>query len=124
MKSGRKKTRNSPIFGFRRRSSRVFVHLPESLLESRGNGSGCPGGAITWTFASEGEELCYVHDGHTNQLRLLHYPPIVAGDVESHLATRLPAHTDWTTLTVVVLKPNLSKREILYKQHLSRELLC
>ena len=43
------------------------------------------------------EEADYVrslHNGDTNQLRLLHYPPAMAQDV-GHDQSRLGAHTDW-----------------------------
>ncbi|ESZ99278.1 hypothetical protein SBOR_0319 [Sclerotinia borealis F-4128] len=41
------------------------------------------------------------HSGHGNQLRLLHYPPIRASEVESGLAVRMPAHSDWGSITMV-----------------------
>lgn len=41
------------------------------------------------------------HSGHYNQLRLLHYPPIRAGGIESGRFTRIGAHTDWTTITML-----------------------
>lgn len=45
--------------------------------------------------------LADFHSGHTNQLRLLHYPPIPASEIETGLAVRLPAHTDFGTITLV-----------------------
>lgn len=45
--------------------------------------------------------LADFHSGHTNQLRLLHYPPISASEIETGLAVRLPAHTDFGTITLV-----------------------
>jgi isopenicillin N synthase-like dioxygenase len=41
------------------------------------------------------------HSGHNNQLRLLHYPPISAGAIESNRAARCPAHTDWSSITML-----------------------
>lgn len=41
------------------------------------------------------------HSGHYNQLRLLHYPPIPAAHLESGKFARMPAHTDWTTITML-----------------------
>lgn len=35
-----------------------------------------------------------ISDRHC-QLRLLHYPPIERGQLETELLARLPAHTDW-----------------------------
>lgn len=47
------------------------------------------------------EMFLKLHSGHYNQLRLLHYPPIAAGDVEDGKFARLPAHTDWSTITIL-----------------------
>ena len=41
------------------------------------------------------------HTGHNNQLRLLHYPPVPAELIESKRATRLDAHSDWPSITMV-----------------------
>ena len=44
------------------------------------------------------EEADYVrklHTGHTNQLRLLHYPAMPQGASESGDQSRLGAHADW-----------------------------
>lgn len=43
--------------------------------------------------------LMKFHSGHSNQLRLLHYPPIPASSLENQSAARMPAHTDWGTIT-------------------------
>ena len=48
--------------------------------------------------------LLRFHDGHDNQLRLLHYPPVPAGDLESDMLARMPAHTDWDTITMLCEK--------------------
>ncbi|KAI9847754.1 MAG: hypothetical protein M1830_007330 [Pleopsidium flavum] len=36
-----------------------------------------------------------LHSGQNNQLRLLHYPPVPAAEVESQAVARMPAHSDW-----------------------------
>ena len=41
------------------------------------------------------------HSGHNNQLRLLHYPPVPAADLESEKVARMPAHSDWSTITLL-----------------------
>jgi isopenicillin N synthase-like dioxygenase len=41
------------------------------------------------------------HSGHNNQLRLLHYPPVAAADIESEKVARMPAHSDWSTITLL-----------------------
>lgn len=41
------------------------------------------------------------HSGHNNQLRLLHYPPVPAANLESSSSTRMPAHSDWGTITML-----------------------
>lgn len=41
------------------------------------------------------------HSGHNNQLRLLHYPPVPAADLENHSVARMPAHSDWGSITLV-----------------------
>lgn len=41
------------------------------------------------------------HLGHNNQLRLLHYPPIAAEEIEQERAARCPAHTDWSSMTML-----------------------
>lgn len=41
------------------------------------------------------------HSGHGNQLRLLHYLPVPAEDLEKERTARCPAHTDWSTLTML-----------------------
>jgi isopenicillin N synthase-like dioxygenase len=45
--------------------------------------------------------LLQKHSGNNNQLRLLHYPPITAEALESHRAARCPAHSDWTSITLL-----------------------
>ncbi|KAL2059081.1 hypothetical protein ABVK25_000373 [Lepraria finkii] len=41
------------------------------------------------------------HPGHNNQLRLLHYPPVPAADIEKQLSTRMSAHSDWGSITML-----------------------
>jgi isopenicillin N synthase-like dioxygenase len=45
--------------------------------------------------------LAKFHNGHENQLRLLHYPPVKAELLEKEAVERMPAHTDWGTLTIL-----------------------
>ena len=45
--------------------------------------------------------LVKFHSGHENQLRLLHYPPLPAEKLEKEVMKRMPAHTDWGTLTIL-----------------------
>ena len=42
-----------------------------------------------------------MHSGNNNQLRLLHYPPLPAADVESQMSARMGAHSDWPTITLL-----------------------
>lgn len=41
------------------------------------------------------------HSGHNNQLRLLHYPPIPAAELENETSARMPAHSDWGSITML-----------------------
>lgn len=41
------------------------------------------------------------HTGHNNQLRLLHYPPVPAADIEDQSSTRMGAHSDWPSITLL-----------------------
>ncbi|KAH8803689.1 putative UPF0676 protein [Xylogone sp. PMI_703] len=47
------------------------------------------------------EFLVKFHAGHNNQLRLLHYPPIPAAMLESGKNARMPAHSDWGSITML-----------------------
>lgn len=47
------------------------------------------------------EFLVKMHSGHNNQLRLLHYPPVPAADLEDQTAARMPAHSDWGSITLL-----------------------
>ncbi|MCJ1306991.1 hypothetical protein MMC25_000635 [Agyrium rufum] len=42
-----------------------------------------------------------VHSGVNNQLRLLHYPPVEREVLERGEAVRMPAHTDWSSFTLL-----------------------
>ncbi|KAL9002585.1 MAG: hypothetical protein Q9188_004496 [Gyalolechia gomerana] len=42
------------------------------------------------------------HSGHENQLRLLHYPPVPASDLEKQSMTRMDAHSDWASITMLL----------------------
>ncbi|KAF7538249.1 hypothetical protein G7054_g3083 [Neopestalotiopsis clavispora] len=41
------------------------------------------------------------HSGENAQLRLLHYPPIETERLESNTVARMPAHSDWGTITML-----------------------
>lgn len=45
------------------------------------------------------EYFAKFHSGINNQLRLLHYPPIPAAELEEKRAARMPAHSDWGTIS-------------------------
>ena len=47
------------------------------------------------------EYLIKFHSGHNNQLRLLHYPPVPAEELENQTAARMPAHSDWGSITLL-----------------------
>ncbi|RYP32427.1 hypothetical protein DL767_005191 [Monosporascus sp. MG133] len=41
------------------------------------------------------------HSGENNQLRLLHYPPVEAEKLSSNVVARMPAHSDWGSITML-----------------------
>ncbi|PWY80640.1 thymine dioxygenase [Aspergillus heteromorphus CBS 117.55] len=41
------------------------------------------------------------HSGYNNQLRLLHYLPVPAEELEQERTARCPAHTDWSSMTML-----------------------
>lgn len=45
--------------------------------------------------------LLRFHSGINNQLRLLHYPPIPAKEVEEGRSARMEAHSDWGSITLL-----------------------
>lgn len=47
------------------------------------------------------EFLVKLHSGYNNQLRLLHYPPIPAAQLENESSARMPAHSDWGSITML-----------------------
>jgi isopenicillin N synthase-like dioxygenase len=47
------------------------------------------------------DHLLNYHNGHYNELRLLHYPPIPAQAIEGGKFARMPAHTDWSSITML-----------------------
>lgn len=47
------------------------------------------------------EFMLKFHTGHNNQLRLLHYPPIPAAQLESESSARMPPHSDWGSITML-----------------------
>jgi isopenicillin N synthase-like dioxygenase len=57
--------------------------------------------ALALGIGLEENHLLSYHSGLNNQLRLLHYPSIPAASVESGKAARMPAHTDWSSMTML-----------------------
>ncbi|KAL4896700.1 thymine dioxygenase [Aspergillus ambiguus] len=58
--------------------------------------------AVAMGLDLEDEEyLTKQHSGHNNQLRLLHYLPVPAEDLKSERIARCPAHTDWSSMTML-----------------------
>ncbi|KAF2087332.1 Clavaminate synthase-like protein [Saccharata proteae CBS 121410] len=45
--------------------------------------------------------LLNFHSGHNNQLRLLHYPPTEKAKLETNTVARMPAHSDWGSITML-----------------------
>ncbi|RYP04017.1 hypothetical protein DL764_004711 [Monosporascus ibericus] len=41
------------------------------------------------------------HSGESNQLRLLHYPPVEGEKLSSNVVARMPAHSDWGSITML-----------------------
>jgi len=42
-----------------------------------------------------------LHSGNNNQLRLLHYPPVPAANLKNGSIARMPAHSDWGSITML-----------------------
>lgn len=57
--------------------------------------------AIALGLDLEEDHLVKFHSGHNNQLRLLHYPPIPAERLEAGEMSRMPPHTDWSSITML-----------------------
>lgn len=74
--------------------------------------------AIGLTLPDE-EHFLPSHSGHNNQLRLLHYPPVALADIDGQEATltRMPAHSDWGSLTMV-FQDNVGGLEVRKKMKL------
>lgn len=49
----------------------------------------------------DAEYLTRKHSGNANQLRLLHYLPVPAEDLENDRVSRCAAHTDWSSITLL-----------------------
>lgn len=47
------------------------------------------------------EFLLRFHSGENNQLRLLHYPPVERDKLSSNAIARMPAHSDWGSITML-----------------------
>jgi isopenicillin N synthase-like dioxygenase len=47
------------------------------------------------------DHLLKKHSGHNNQLRLLHYPNVTAEALERQTVSRMPAHCDWSSITIL-----------------------
>lgn len=45
--------------------------------------------------------LLRFHSGENNQLRLLHYPPVETEKLSSNAMARMPAHSDWGSITML-----------------------
>ena len=59
----------------------------KTILEAMGLGLGLT--------QAEMDKLARLHSGQNNQLRLLHYPPIPAEQLENGVVARMPPHQDW-----------------------------
>lgn len=58
--------------------------------------------AIGIGIGLEDEEfLLRFHSGDNNQLRLLHYPPVERDKLSSNAIARMPAHSDWGSITML-----------------------
>ncbi|RVX66388.1 hypothetical protein B0A52_09618 [Exophiala mesophila] len=57
--------------------------------------------ALALGLGLDENHLLKFHSGDYNQLRLLHYPPIPAAVIDEGKFARMPAHTDWSTVTLL-----------------------
>lgn len=57
--------------------------------------------ALALGIGLDESHLLKFHSGLNNQLRLLHYPSIPAAAVESGRMVRMPAHSDWSSMTML-----------------------
>lgn len=49
----------------------------------------------------DSDYLLKFHSGENNQLRLLHYPPVETEKLSSNAMARMPAHSDWGSITML-----------------------
>lgn len=49
----------------------------------------------------DAEDVLGKTSGHNNQLRLLHYPAVGVEILKERLMERMPAHTDWSIITLL-----------------------
>lgn len=49
----------------------------------------------------DADYLLRYHSGENNQLRLLHYPPVETQKLSSNAIARMPAHSDWGSITML-----------------------
>ena len=63
--------------------------------------------------AAEQEQIFQLHSGHNNQLRLLHYPPTPAEQLEALVLARMPAHTDLSEFSDFLCPPQIRRASIL-----------
>ncbi len=47
------------------------------------------------------DHFLHFHSGISNQLRLLHYPPVETEKLSSNQLARMPAHSDWGSITML-----------------------
>ena len=57
--------------------------------------------ALALGIGLDEDHLLKLHSGYCNQLRLLHYPSIPARVIEEAKVTRMPAHADWSSFTML-----------------------
>lgn len=57
--------------------------------------------AVGLGLDADGDALARFHSGHNNQLRLLHYPPVETARLSSNALARMPAHSDWGSITLL-----------------------
>ncbi|TBU43594.1 thymine dioxygenase [Dichomitus squalens] len=58
--------------------------------------------AITFALGISEDFLVKHHHAHDNQLRLLHYPSVPAKDLEDEKITRIDAHSDFGSITLLL----------------------
>ncbi|MCJ1399540.1 hypothetical protein MMC11_002742 [Xylographa trunciseda] len=86
----------SVLPGYREFMLRFYWELNKTaqmILQAIGQGLHLKEGELT--------NLLRLHPGQNNQLRLLHYPPVPAELLENQIMARMPAHTDWSSFTLL-----------------------